>query len=170
MFRTSRVPELYPTVCVIEESHSIRIRLSRVIFHLEFFGRSDAETAVVYVSPVEGKSRQLTQGSTQVWRSQRYLTDSPEHFSVSLMYGPAWPFCWAKVHRKETIINYRLKLAIQRVVCFVCACWLVNRSCHSNHGDTLVYTVTKYESMANLICKQICTSGTKCLWSTLFTL
>ena len=39
------------------------------------------------------------------------------------------------------ILNCRIKLAVERVVCLVCACRLANAGCDSNLGDSFIQNI-----------------------------
>ena len=70
-----------------------------------------------------------------------------ERSPLSLVYDQlVWPFLWARVHQKELILNCQIKMAVERVVCLVCACRLANRDLSLRCRRHVKYWVRKTES------------------------
>lgn len=46
---------------------------------------------------------------------------------ISPCVQSTWLLRWARVNRKEMILNCRIMIAVEKEVCLVCACWLVYR-------------------------------------------
>lgn len=87
-----------------------------------FPARSVARREMASPTDVRPSKSAAIKNTQRVWQ----MKELPEHFSLSLHVPSTWSLGRARVHRKEIIPNYRIKLSVQRVLCFVCALWLAS--------------------------------------------
>lgn len=56
---------------------------------------------------------------------------------------PTWPLWWGKVYRKEMFLNFQIEMAVERVMCVICTCWLANQSLSLIFRWHIIITVGK---------------------------
>ena len=74
--------------------------------------------------------RRKTALPTDVWFTKRVTVPTClEQFSLLLV--EVGPLEWVRIHQKEMILTCQSEMAVRRVVCLFCVCWL------ANHGFSL---------------------------------